>query len=110
VGEARTPDPKAPAPARTHAGVGHDLTRRSHDYGWSIFSSLPQPLLAVPRVPFVDTFQSILPVGLGFAAGAMGMVLGELLPEPLETAPARVVALAGGTAFALMVGFQLVLS
>ena len=79
--------------------------------GWSIFSSLPQPLLAVPAFLFVDTFTSLLPVGLGFAAGAMvWMVLGELLPEALETAPARVVALAGGTAFALMLGFQLILS
>jgi zinc transporter, ZIP family len=79
--------------------------------GWSIFSSLPQPLLAVPAFLFVDTFTSILPVALGFAAGAMvWMVLGELLPEALETAPARVVALAGGAAFALMLGFQLLLS
>jgi zinc transporter ZupT len=38
------------------------------------------------------------------------MVLGELLPEALETAPAKVVALACGTAFALMLGFQLLLS
>jgi zinc transporter ZupT len=79
--------------------------------GWSIFSSLPQPLLAVPAFLFVDAFGSILPVGLGFAAGAMvWMVLGELLPEALATAPARVVALAGGTAFVLMLGFQLLLS
>lgn len=79
--------------------------------GWSIFSSLPQPLLAVPAFLFVDAFTSILPVALGFAAGAMvWMVLGELLPEALETAPVRVVTLAGGTAFALMLGFQLLLS
>ena len=79
--------------------------------GWSIFSSLPQPLLAVPAFLFVDTFESILPIGLGFAAGAMvWMVLGELLPEALDTASARIVALAGGTAFALMLGFQLLLS
>lgn len=79
--------------------------------GWSIFSSLPQPLLAVPAFLFVDTFTSILPVGLGFAAGAMvWMVVGELLPEALQSAPTRVVALAGGTAFALMLGFQLTLS
>jgi zinc transporter ZupT len=79
--------------------------------GWSIFSSLPQPLLAVPAFLFVDTFSSVLPVGLGFAAGAMvWMVIGELLPEALEQAPARVVAFAGGTAFALMLGFQLLLS
>ena len=79
--------------------------------GWSIFSSLPQPLLAVPAFLFVESFTSILPVGLGFAAGAMvWMVLGELLPEALETAPTRVVAVAGGTAFALMLVFQLLLS
>ena len=79
--------------------------------GWSIFSSLPQPLLAAPAFLFVDTFMSVLPVALGFAAGAMvWMVLGELVPEALETASAKVVALAGGTAFALMLGFQLLLS
>ena len=33
-----------------------------------------------------------------------------LLPEALDTASARIVALAGGTAFALMLGFQLLLS
>ena len=65
----------------------------------------------MPAFLFVDTFSSVLPIALGFAAGAMvWMVLGELLPEALETAPTRVVAVAGGTAFALMLGFQLLLS
>lgn len=50
--------------------------------GWSVFSSLPQPLMAVPAFLFVEAFRPALPYGIGFAAGAMVfMVLGELLPE-----------------------------
>lgn len=49
---------------------------------WSIASSLPQPLLAVPAFLFVLAFAPWLPVGLGLAAGAMlWMVFSELLPE-----------------------------
>ena len=52
---------------------------------WSIFSSLPQPLLAVPAFMFVDAFRPALPYGIGFAAGAMiFMVLVELLPDAYE--------------------------
>ena len=78
--------------------------------GWSIFSSLPQPLVAVPAFLFVDAFQGILPAALGFAAGAMGwMVARELLPEALEQASARAVATTAGVAFACMLAFQIVL-
>lgn len=49
---------------------------------WSVFSSLPQPLLAVPAFLFVEVFGAALPVGLGFAGGAMvWMVLAEIVPE-----------------------------
>lgn len=53
--------------------------------GWSIFSSLPQPLMAVPAFVFVEAFRPSLSYALGFAAGAMVlMVLLELLPESYE--------------------------
>jgi zinc transporter ZupT len=49
---------------------------------WSVFSSLPQPLLAPLAFLFVEQFRSVLPAGLGFAAGAMiWMVWSELVPD-----------------------------
>jgi ZIP family zinc transporter len=78
--------------------------------GWSIFSSLPQPLLAVPAYLFVESFEGILPAALGFAAGAMAwMVLRELLPEAFANASRRAVILTTGAAFGGMLAFSAVL-
>jgi zinc transporter ZupT len=78
--------------------------------GWSIFTSIPQPLLAVPAFLFVDAFKGVLPAALGFAAGAMvWMVARELLPEALHQAPARAVVATALVAFAAMVVFQALL-
>ena len=63
--------------------------------GWSVFSSLPQPLLAVPAFAFVLAFRPVLPWGLGFAAGAMiWMVATELVPDAVRESGGRIPALA----------------
>lgn len=74
---------------------------------WSVFSSLPQPLMAVPAFLFVLAFEPFLPVGLGLAAGAMiWMVFAELLPDALEKAPAAAVGAAAVLAFAALLAVQ----
>ncbi|WP_030071972.1 ZIP family metal transporter [Halomonas alkaliantarctica] len=76
--------------------------------GWSIFSSLPQPLVAVPAYIFVNTFQSILPFGLGLAAGAMiWMVFAELLPDANKELQPATIGVIVVFAFLSMMIFQI---
>lgn len=78
---------------------------------WSIFSSLPQPLMAIPAFLFVSTFKPLLSLGLGFAAGAMiWMALSELLPEAFKHASAEKIASRSTLAVALMIALQFMIS
>lgn len=78
---------------------------------WSIFSSLPQPLIAVPAFLLVEIFEPILPIGLGLAAGAMiWMATSEIIPEALEKAPKEEVATALTLSVAAMTIFQVLVN
>ena len=77
---------------------------------WSVFSSLPQPLMAVPAFIFVETFRPLLPFGLGFAAGAMiWMVFSELMPDALEDASSNLVAIIVTLSILAMLAFQVLI-
>jgi len=77
---------------------------------WSIFSSLPQPIVAVPAFLFVEVVQSFLPVGLGFAAGAMlWLSATELVPDAREYSTPRPALLAATGSFVALGLVQLAL-
>lgn len=77
---------------------------------WSIFSSLPQPLMAVPAFLFIEIFRQYLPMGLGFAGGAMiWMVFAELIPDALEESKTSTVATTVTISIALMIAFQILI-
>lgn len=74
---------------------------------WSIFSSIPQPIMAVPAFIFVEQFEQALPYGLGFAAGAMvWMSVADLLPDALKDARASEVFATTSLSIIAMLAFQ----
>lgn len=75
--------------------------------GYGVLSSLPQPFLAVPAFLFVGLFKPILPVGLGFAAGAMlWMCFAELLPDTFTDDKPTNIGIVVTIAVSAMVFFQ----
>ncbi len=74
---------------------------------WSIFSSLPQPLMAIPAFLGVETFDALLPAGLGFAGGAMLWMVGsQLVPDARETISGGSLAFVGLGATAAMLALE----
>jgi zinc transporter ZupT len=78
--------------------------------GWSIFSSIPQVLMAVPAFLFIEQFRALLAPGLGFAAGAMiFMCFSELIPEARKNLSRTQVSTGAIIAGTLLFALELVL-
>ncbi|CAM8963718.1 unnamed protein product [Rhodiola kirilowii] len=70
---------------------------------WSIITSLPQPIVAVPAFICADAFNKVLPFCTGFAAGCMiWMVMAEVLPDGFKEASPSQVASAATLSVAFM--------
>ncbi|KAL7083607.1 hypothetical protein ACP275_14G174300 [Erythranthe tilingii] len=70
---------------------------------WSVITSLPQPIVAVPSFICADAFNKFLPFATGFAAGCMiWMVMAEVLPDGFKEASPSHVASAATLSVAFM--------
>ncbi|XP_021767461.1 putative zinc transporter At3g08650 [Chenopodium quinoa] len=70
---------------------------------WSVLTSLPQPIVAVPAFMCADAFNKFLPFCTGFAAGCMiWMVIAEVLPDAFKEASSSQVASAATLSVAFM--------
>jgi len=70
---------------------------------WSIFTSLPQPLVAVPAFLCAEAFHKFLPFCMGFAGGCMiWMVMAEVMPDSFKDADKSEVATAATLAVTFM--------
>eukprot|EP01018_Ginkgo_biloba_P016003 Gb_07026 [translate_table: standard] len=74
-----------------------------HAMIWSVITSMPQPLVAVPAFICAEAFHRFLPFCMGFAAGCMiWMVLAEVVPDSFKEASPPQVASAATLAVAFM--------
>ncbi|KAF8394794.1 hypothetical protein HHK36_018730 [Tetracentron sinense] len=77
---------------------------------WSVITSLPQPIVAVPSFICADSFNKFLPFCTGFAAGCMiWMVIAEVLPDGFKEASPSQVASAATLSVAFMEALSTVL-
>ena len=77
---------------------------------WAILTSAPQLFAAAPAFLFCNVYAPLHPLCLGFAAGCMiSVVIGEMLPEALQTASEDDVASCTTLAAAGFEGFRMTL-
>jgi len=78
--------------------------------GYAVFSSLPQPIVAIPAFLFVKFFEFLLPIGLGAAAGSMiWMIFAELIPDAMKHSESHNVATTLSLAMIGQIMFQTLL-
>jgi zinc transporter ZupT len=78
---------------------------------WSIMTSLPQPLLAVPAYLFVSYFKPLVPWGLGFAAGCMiWMCFADLFSESYEGTDPKIVGVIVSLSVIFLLRLQMMIS
>jgi zinc transporter, ZIP family len=78
---------------------------------WSIFSSLPQPLMAVPAFLLVTVLKPFLPFGLGLGAGAIIWMIGaEVLPDACNKTSPNSIGVALTLGVVLMMAFEFILA
>ena len=76
----------------------------------AMFTSLPQPLAAIPAVLLAWAFEPLMPLLMAFAAGAMiFLILMELIPVALQTETPERITWAFVLGFCLMLLIQVVL-
>ncbi|MEL6821196.1 MAG: ZIP family metal transporter [Calditrichota bacterium] len=82
-----------------------------HRTFWAaVLTSIPQPIAAVPASMASWIFQPLMPVFMGFAAGAMVfLVILEIIPDALEEENPQRIAWAFTTGFCLMLLIQVLL-
>ena len=76
----------------------------------AVFTSIPQPIACIPAVFLAWFFQPLMPLLMGFAAGAMiFLVILELIPEALNTASPVKIAWSFVLGFCFMMLIQVLL-
>jgi ZIP family zinc transporter len=99
--------PEGLAVAIPMRGAGASLGRC---FGAAVLTSLPQPIAAVPAVLVSWFVTPIMPILMGFAAGAMiFLVMLELIPDALHDESPRRIAWSFAIGFCLMLLIQVAL-